>query len=333
MNWIIVIVFAGLAYLILKNKKIKKEKPVEFHFPNRPLRMHFVVSLMKDIKRLNWNFTASEVRHYGYDGARVFGTSFESIWHGEGDGSHSWNNQVGYFVQRDGIYRVNEWNEEYFAAIRRWAEDFLKHGLIFNYSIFSGPPSCWARRDRNDKGLDGGDNRKFYSLNGAWYRSGWIKRIIDKVMDTLEGMPNIILEVANEPFPFDVAFHEELLHYIESKRQAAGWDSLRYMVNPEWNQAAGFGKIFRDRLYVSTHTHNTSTGFWDAIRSINPHTQMPGGAMRSWDNGSYRHIPPDVIKEHLRRAAETGNSIELFFMDWHEQSHNAVKEYIDEVGR
>lgn len=333
---IVVIFIAGILYLVFRGKMKKPQpKPVDFHFPNRPLRMHFVVTPMKHIRRLHWNLDASAVRHYGYDGARVW-ESFGSIWdktEAESDGSHSWDNKVTYYVQRDGVYRLNEKNEEFFSVKRAWAEDFLKHDLIFNFCIFAGPSMSWARRDRNDHGLDGGNNRSFYSLNGAWYKSGRQKEIIDWVMETLDGLPNIILEVANEPFPFDAAWHTEMLHYMESKRQALGWDSLRYQVNPAWSQAADLGRIFADRLYISTHTHNTSVGFWNAIRDINPHTALPGGAVRSWDNGSYRHVPPDVITAHLEKAAETGNSIELFFLDWHEQSHEAVRAYIERAGR
>ena len=336
-KWIVIIFLAGFAYLIYRGKKKDKPEPIiEYAFPDRPLRVHFVCTLMKEIKRVHWNFTASEVRHYGYDGARVFGTSFESIWdktEAETDGGHSWENQVSYYVQRDGIYRLNEWNEEYFDAMKRWAVDFLTHDLAFIYSIFSGAPSCWARRDRNDHGLDGGGNRKFYSLHFEWYQSGRIKQIIDKVMENLNGMPNIILEIANEPFPFDTAFHTELLHYIESKRQKMGWDSLRYQVNPEWAQAVELGRVFKDRLYVSTHTHNTEVNFWDAISSINPHTEIPGGAVRSWDNGSYRYVKPQTIVDHLDASERTGNSIETFFMDWHEQSHETVRQYVERVGR
>lgn len=325
---------AGAAYLVYRNKKkSSKPRPKPYKFPDEPLKAHFPSVINNKVYRLHWNLDPPAVNHYGFNATRAFGTSYESVWgkraH-EADGSHSWNDQIGYFKKHGSQFLLNEYNEEYLNAIRRWAEEYLKHDIAFIYSIFSGPIQGWA--GNNDRGMIARSNREFYSLSSAWWNSGMIKNIISKVMDVLEGMPNIVLEVANEPFPFDYRFHEACLHFMESERQNRGWPELRYQINPHFGEAADLGMIFRDRLYISTHTHNTSLGMWDRIWEINPHTKLEGGSVRSWDNGSYRNFlgqdPERSLTEHLRASDRTGNSWESLFLDNHERMYEEFMNYV-----
>ncbi len=329
------IFLAGIAYLILSKKKKPdpKPKPKPYKFPDTPMRTHFATVVNKDIRRIHWNLEPAAVNHYGFNSTRGFGISFESLWNkaeSETDGTHSWNNHVCHFKKDGNRFLLDQWNEEFLNGVRLWAEECLKYDLAFIYSIFTAPTQGYA--GNNDRGLIARNNQEFFNTNGAWWQSGMIHAIIRKTMDVLEGMPNVILEVGNEPFPFNHHFHEHTLHYIDAERHKRGWQELRYQVNPNFDEAKELGRVWKDRLYISTHTHNTSLGMWNNIRNINPHSQLPGGAVRSWDNGSYRNFlgqtPERSLTEHLKAADRTGNSWECLFLDNHERMYNEARDYL-----
>lgn len=336
----LIIPAAGVAaYLVYKNQE--KDKPPPAPRPklpwekDEPCLMHFGSPITRDGTRKGFNLDVASIAERGFTGWRpqcnapraVFEMGPVLDWENV---PHDWTDQAGPYAKDGKVHLIGHRNEDWFGAQREAAEICLKHGVAFYQTLFDGcgtksvANNAYAHRQWNDRGWDGGSVDKFFNVNGPFFKSQ--KQLAAWTMKNIGDLPNVVFELANEPYGNDwitIEWHRQMIAYLAGLKGKYGYDHLKFQVNAKWAEMNGFCE------FVAVHTHNDSHGLWDRLHEINPrgYGSYPGKCGRSSDTGSWKNTDPAWWVEHWRRALERRHNCEFLVMDNHGDIWKALAEF------
>ncbi len=331
-------------YLALRKKKKKPEPEPKPPPPPRPklpwekgepCLIHFSSPMTRDGSRKGFNLDVGTIADRGFTGWRAQCNAPRELWEMGPvpewkNVPHDWTDQVGPYKKDGKVFLLDHYNEEWFAVQRVRAEECLKHGIAFFHSAFDGcgtksaNNNAYAHARWNNRGWDGGSEDKFFNVDGPFFAAQ--KELSGKIIRNIGDLPNVVIELANEPFG-DVRrmrdWHLQMIAHMAGIKGELGYDHLKFQINARWAEFNGACE------FVAVHTHNDSLGLWDSIRQVNPagFGDLPGKSGRSSDTGSWLTTDPGWWVEHWKWALFRKHNCEFLVMRNHYDVYAAIAEY------
>ncbi len=346
MNWIIILLIAGLAYFVYKNRRKKKEPEKTFVYPATPLFVFYLSVVRPSLKMFGeGDLGADEIKFFGYNATRMGLRSPWNVYHrDEQSHGHWWQKTAGMFRTTDDgwIYVIKDekgdwaWDKGFIGNLKMWVRALYNRGIVVTISLFdactlkysSGSVGHEAWPDRNNMGWDGSSTEKFLKVNGLFWEMQ--KAVVRKVLEEVGMFGNVNLQLCNEPYPTRAGvkeWHRELMAYAVATKTELGYHHVKININASWDEMNHLAPE-----YIEIHDRRWEVErVDDIVAKINPHGfgNLNGKAIVSTDVGvhkeGYDHYPT------LVRCLEKGASYELLDLDkgkGHEAMRRFAKEYL-----